>query len=281
MGWNHQPVLFLARTFEVLLNIFRGFFFAKQNRWGQKSSGSRNMRGTPTITISTSLHFECVNWRVFMEKIPYLDVPGRKWRKWMDQRWVRITGWNFTPTKIPFISRWNNPLIRSPSILTSVPGHPKIRIFHRFSVLDTTQGARFGDALVQWPGRTKILVEELWTVNVVNGGFRWRFFHICQLVIEPWNPSFSGVFFPENLTRFCPVGLFEMCFVTKHPWTCRWGAHNFELFFFCVSIEPKWCCLLVFENYLGARWFQFFFIFTPHLGMISNLTNIFQMGWNH
>ena len=28
-------------------------------------------------------------------------------------------------------------------------------------------------------------------------------------------------------------------------------------------------------------WFQLFFIFTPHLGMISNLTDIFQMGWNH
>ncbi len=28
-------------------------------------------------------------------------------------------------------------------------------------------------------------------------------------------------------------------------------------------------------------WFQTFFIFTPILGKISNLTNIFQMGWNH
>ena len=29
-----------------------------------------------------------------------------------------------TPTYKPFISRWNNPLIRSPLILTSCPGHP-------------------------------------------------------------------------------------------------------------------------------------------------------------
>ena len=28
-------------------------------------------------------------------------------------------------------------------------------------------------------------------------------------------------------------------------------------------------------------WFQIFFIFTPIQGKVSNLTNIFQMGWNH
>ena len=28
-------------------------------------------------------------------------------------------------------------------------------------------------------------------------------------------------------------------------------------------------------------WFQIGFIFTPYLGKWSNLTNIFQMGWNH
>ncbi len=28
-------------------------------------------------------------------------------------------------------------------------------------------------------------------------------------------------------------------------------------------------------------WFQIFFYFHPYLGKISNLTNIFQMGWNH
>ena len=28
-------------------------------------------------------------------------------------------------------------------------------------------------------------------------------------------------------------------------------------------------------------WFQIFFIFTPIWGKISNLTNIFQRGWNH
>ena len=32
----------------------------------------------------------------------------------------------------------------------------------------------------------------------------------------------------------------------------------------------------------GTRWFQIFFEkFHPYLGKISNLTNIFQMGWNH
>ena len=28
-------------------------------------------------------------------------------------------------------------------------------------------------------------------------------------------------------------------------------------------------------------WFQTFFYFHPYLGKIPNLTNIFQMGWNH
>ena len=28
-------------------------------------------------------------------------------------------------------------------------------------------------------------------------------------------------------------------------------------------------------------WFQIFVIFTPYLGKWSNLTNLFQMGWNH
>ena len=32
---------------------------------------------------------------------------------------------------------------------------------------------------------------------------------------------------------------------------------------------------------LLAGGFKYFFNFHPYLGMISNLTNIFQMGWNH
>ena len=35
------------------------------------------------------------------------------------------------------------------------------------------------------------------------------------------------------------------------------------------------------ELRIPGWWFQIFFIFTPYLGKISNLTNIFQMGWNH
>ena len=35
-------------------------------------------------------------------------------------------------------------------------------------------------------------------------------------------------------------------------------------------------------SYRFSRWwFQIFFIFTPIWGRFSNLTNIFQMGWNH
>ena len=34
-------------------------------------------------------------------------------------------------------------------------------------------------------------------------------------------------------------------------------------------------------TYISSWWFQIFFNLHPYLGMISNLTNIFQMGWNH
>ena len=33
--------------------------------------------------------------------------------------------------------------------------------------------------------------------------------------------------------------------------------------------------------YLSRWWFQMFFIYHPYLGKWSQLTNIFQMGWNH
>ena len=39
-----------------------------------------------------------------------------------------------------------------------------------------------------------------------------------------------------------------------------------------TRIWPKW---------QTRWWFQIFFYFHPYLGRWSNLTNIFQMGWNH
>ena len=47
-------------------------------------------------------------------KINFLDVPGRK----LGSMVIGSVGY-FTPIHPPFISRWNNPLIRSPLILTS------------------------------------------------------------------------------------------------------------------------------------------------------------------
>ena len=34
-------------------------------------------------------------------------------------------------------------------------------------------------------------------------------------------------------------------------------------------------------NIIAGWWFQICFIFTPYLGKIPILTNMFQMGWNH
>ena len=54
----------------------------------------------------------------------YLDVPDRKLGSM-----VRISGW-FLPPKnqyTPFISRWNNPIVSNPLILTLCSGHVELR----------------------------------------------------------------------------------------------------------------------------------------------------------
>ena len=45
------------------------------------------------------------------------------------------------------------------------------------------------------------------------------------------------------------------------------------------AIEIQNCGLA--RNNFTRWWFQIFFIFTPYLGKWSNLTNIFQVAWNH
>ena len=58
-----------------------------------------------------------------------------------------------------------------------------------------------------------------------------------------------------------------------------WGPEELELGSFWVS-EPEiqQAAVHTDENWLVV---QVFFIFHPYLGKISNLTNIFQRGWNH
>ena len=41
------------------------------------------------------------------------------------------------------------------------------------------------------------------------------------------------------------------------------------------------CRYIYIYVYIKSGWFQTFCILHPYLGKISNLTNIFQMGWNH
>ena len=52
------------------------------------------------------------------------------------------------------------------------------------------------------------------------------------------------------------------------------------LWFLCKNVSIM---MMLYDHmqYLSRWWEQIFFIFTPYLEKWSNLTNIFQMGWNH
>ena len=50
----------------------------------------------------------------------------------------------------------------------------------------------------------------------------------------------------------------------------------------CLLEFQQVSSILMFDFHCLSRWWcQIFFNFTPYLGKISNLTNIFQLGWNH
>ena len=57
------------------------------------------------------------------------------------------------------------------------------------------------------------------------------------------------------------------------------------LWAYYIGSDPKnllhWEPILQVGDFKSRWWFDLFFNFHPYLGKISNLTNIFQMGWNH
>ena len=53
------------------------------------------------------------------------------------------------------------------------------------------------------------------------------------------------------------------------------------VFFFLWNQISSWNCWLQLVNSKSRWWFQIFLYFHPYLGKWSNLTNIFQLGWNH
>ena len=60
------------------------------------------------------------------------------------------------------------------------------------------------------------------------------------------------------------------------------GGKNVRLDQTFRSFSPCAGCFFVCFTHLSARWwFQIFFIFNPTWGNDPNLTNIFQLGWNH
>ena len=49
----------------------------------------------------------------------------------------------------------------------------------------------------------------------------------------------------------------------------------------CTDMVSEWMCLILWkETAFYSEWFQIFFHVHPYLGKWSNLTNMFQMGWN-
>ena len=93
----------------------------------------------------------------------------------------------------------------------------------------------------------------------------WDFWTIQQL----W--SFLDDEFPTIFQARKPTKLSRMMALLGSR-----GDENL-LCFFPQKTEVE----LVWRQQQTGWWFQIFVIFTPYLGMISNLTHIFQMGWNH
>ena len=91
------------------------------------------------------------------------------------------------------------------------------------------------------------------------------------------------------VTNSCGVSEFPR-FVDLSPWWKPRLTWCRNLCLCSLGITPWNCTCRILDSWpLGrkqkqrspGRWFQIFFYFHPYLGKWSNLTNIFQMGWNH
>ena len=65
------------------------------------------------------------------------------------------------------------------------------------------------------------------------------------------------------------------------PESSRGASLNARCEHWCGNPAENWPERMKKKRIPSRWWFQIFFMFTPSWGKISNLTNIFQMGWNH
>ena len=93
--------------------------------------------------------------------------------------------------------------------------------------------------------------------KVANTKRPWDVF--CHPLLKLW-PLVHDGFAPGWPWRFKNVTF--LVFAKFWPFKMMWSQMNI------IKYSPSW-------------WFQICFMFIPYLGKISNLTNIFQMGWNH
>ena len=79
-----------------------------------------------------------------------------------------------------------------------------------------------------------------------------------------------GPFTSRRIKATQNMGVFAYVFIELNiTWIMNYYSHHFSsIFFDHQECYTKW-------------WFQIFVYFHPYLGKISNLTHIFQWGWNH
>ena len=93
-----------------------------------------------------------------------------------------------------------------------------------------------------------------------------------------WHPVNNGIFTISTGTGFLPstVSRLEICWNPTWPdFFCCWVKMQ-SFHFDGSNLEEDRRC----QKYLGGGNSNISYVH-PYLGRISNLTNIFQMGWNH
>ena len=66
-------------------------------------------------------------------------------------------------------------------------------------------------------------------------------------------------------------------FLILYPESCEEPIPNFDQHQIFLSLKKH----QLITKWYASWWFQNIFYVHPYLGKWSNLTNIFQMGWNH
>ena len=151
-----------------------------------------------------------------------------------------------------------------------------------------------------------VLVEHGWNLCWFEGQI-WRI--RCTWWLWWWGPILNGnlmdiynihwMYVDLNIEGTCLEVIHILCVcIYIYIYIEAWWCFYFTPLFFGVTFQSDYfwhglrpnnhkCAgvflvfYLVNNHWITGWWFQIFFYFHPYLGKISNLTNIFQMGWTH